>query len=74
MTVDSRNCVLDKRNRSCDIYCMKTKAPKDEFDADELNLISLAQEYSDEDKAQRACWSGMRWPQNGKPSVPALQE
>ena len=34
---------------------------KDEFDADELNLISLAQEYSDNDKA-RELLESLRWP------------
>jgi transposase-like protein len=33
----------------------------DEFDADELNLIKLAQEYSDEDKA-RELLERLRWP------------
>ena len=40
---------------------MKTMV-KDEFDADELNLISLAQEYSDNDKA-RELLESLRWPQ-----------
>lgn len=44
---------------------MKTKP---EFDADELNLISLAQEYSDEDKA-RELFESLRWP-GGKPICP----
>ena len=39
---------------------MKTIA-KDEFNADELNLIKLAQEYSDEDKA-RELLESLRWP------------
>lgn len=34
---------------------------KDEFDADDLNLISLAQEYSDNDKA-RELLERLRWP------------
>ena len=38
---------------------MKTK-PVDEKD-DELNLIKLAREYSDEDKA-RELFESMRWP------------
>jgi transposase-like protein len=41
---------------------MKTKP---EFDADELNLLTLAQEYSDETKA-RKLFESMRWP-GGKP-------
>ncbi|MGB7746367.1 MAG: IS1595 family transposase [Verrucomicrobiia bacterium] len=41
---------------------------KDEFDADDLNLISLAQEYSDEDKA-RELFESWRWP-GGKPICP----
>lgn len=44
------------------------KTTKDEFDADDLNLISLAQEYQDEDKA-RALFEAWRWP-NGKPICP----
>jgi len=38
---------------------MKTK--QTEFDADDLNLITLAQEYSDESKA-RALFESWRWP------------
>ncbi len=38
-----------------------TEADKDEFDADDLNLISLAQEYSDNDKA-RELLESLRWP------------
>lgn len=34
---------------------------KSDFDADELNLIKLAKEYSDEDKA-RELWESIRWP------------
>jgi len=45
---------------------MKTKT--DEFDADDLNLITLAQKYNDEDKA-RALFEFMRWP-DGKPICP----
>lgn len=37
------------------------KTEHDTFDADELNLISLAQEYSDEDKA-RELLERLRWP------------
>jgi transposase-like protein len=44
------------------------KTAKDEFDADDLNLISLAQEYSDEDKA-RDLFESWRWP-GGKPICP----
>ena len=44
---------------------MKTKP---EFDADELNLITLAQEYSDENKA-RKLFESWRWP-GGKPICP----
>lgn len=42
---------------------MKTtvKSDKNEFNADELNLISLAQEYQDEDKA-RELLERLRWP------------
>ena len=50
--------------------------PKDEFDADDLTLISLAQEYSDEDKARAlfqdnplAAFEGRRLPH-----VPELQD
>lgn len=39
-----------------------------ELDADDLNLIKLAQEYSDEDKA-RALFESWRWPK-GKPICP----
>ena len=42
---------------------MKTK-----FDADDLNLITLAQEYSNEKKARRL-FESMRWP-GGKPICP----
>ncbi|MGH7951629.1 MAG: IS1595 family transposase [Limisphaerales bacterium] len=42
---------------------MKTK-----FDADDLNLISLAKEYSNERKA-RKLFESLRWP-NGKPICP----
>jgi transposase-like protein len=42
---------------------MKTK-----FDADDLNLISLAKEYSNERRA-RKLFESMRWP-NGKPICP----
>jgi transposase-like protein len=38
------------------------------FDADDLNLISLAQDYQDEDKA-RELFEKWRWP-NGKPICP----
>jgi transposase-like protein len=41
------------------IYGVKTMA--NEFDADDLNLISLAKEYSDEDKA-RELLERLRWP------------
>lgn len=47
---------------------MKTKLP--EFDADELNLITLAQDYSDKDKA-RELLESLRWP-NG-PVCPHCQ-
>ena len=49
---------------------MKTtkKTANDEFDADDLNLISLAREYSDEDKAI-ALFESMRWP-GGKAICP----
>lgn len=42
---------------------MKSKkcAAPDEFDADDLNLISLAQEYADDDKA-RELLERLRWP------------
>jgi transposase-like protein len=39
---------------------MKTM-PKDEFDADELNLIKLAQEYNDDEKA-RTLLESILWP------------
>ena len=45
---------------------MKTK-----FDADDLNLISLAKEYSSERKA-RKLFEAMRWP-DGKPVCPHCQ-
>jgi transposase-like protein len=41
---------------------------KSEFDADDLNLITLAREYQDEDKA-RALFESWRWP-DGKPICP----
>jgi transposase-like protein len=41
---------------------------KDEFDADDLNLITLAQQFSDEDKAQEL-FESWRWP-GGKPICP----
>jgi transposase-like protein len=44
---------------------MKDKA---EFDVDDLNLITLAREYQDEDKA-RALFESWRWP-DGKPVCP----
>lgn len=44
------------------------KTAKDEFDADDLNLITLAREYQDEDKA-RELFESWRWP-NGKPVCP----
>ena len=44
------------------------KANKDEFNADELTLISLAKDYADEDKA-RALFESWRWP-NGKAICP----
>jgi transposase-like protein len=49
---------------------MKTniETAKTEFDADDLNLISLAQDYQDEDKA-RELFEKWRWP-NGKPICP----
>jgi len=37
------------------------KAKTDEFDADDLNLIKLAQDYQDEDKA-RELFESWRWP------------
>ncbi len=49
---------------------MKSDIKKDNeaFDADDLNLITLAKEYSDEDKA-RALFESWRWP-NGNPVCP----
>jgi transposase-like protein len=47
---------------------MKTANIENEFDADDLTLIKLAQEYSDEDKA-RALFESWRWP-GGKPICP----
>jgi transposase-like protein len=44
------------------------KTSDKEFDADDLNLIKLAQEYSDEAKA-RALFESWRWP-DGKPICP----
>jgi transposase-like protein len=49
----------------CHLYHMKIEATEER---DELNLISLAQEYSDEDKA-RALLESLVWP-NGKPVCP----
>jgi transposase-like protein len=46
---------------------MKTTTGE-EFDADDLNLITLAQQYSDEDKA-RELFESWRW-LNGKPICP----
>lgn len=40
---------------------MKTEKAKPSFDGEELNLIKLAQEYSDEDKA-RELLESLRWP------------
>ena len=44
------------------------KTAKNNFDADDLNLIKLAQEYSDEDKA-RELFEAWRWP-GGKAICP----
>lgn len=44
------------------------KSDKESFDADDLNLISLAQQYSDEDKALEL-FESWRWP-NGKAICP----
>jgi transposase-like protein len=44
------------------------KTANTEFDADDLNLITLAKEYSDEGKA-RALFEAWRWP-DGKPTCP----
>jgi hypothetical protein len=62
----NRDYVLDKRRNIAYVYRMKNDiepANKGEtgFDADDLNLISLAQEYSDEDKA-RELLERLRWP------------
>jgi len=46
----------------------EVETSENEFDADDLNLISLAREYSDEDKAI-ALFESFRWP-NGKPVCP----
>jgi transposase-like protein len=58
-----RDYILDKRTYLANDYRMKTsaKTTENEFDADELNLISLAQEYQDEDKA-RELLERLRWP------------
>jgi transposase-like protein len=40
---------------------MKTETKPSEFDADDLNLITLAQDYQDEDKA-RTLFESWRWP------------
>src|SRR5947209_2467066 len=37
------------------------KSNRNQFDAEELNLVTLAQEYSDDDKA-RALLESLRWP------------
>ena len=58
-----RDYILDKRRNIAYVYRMKNdiKTTADEFSADDLNLISLAQEYSDEDKA-RELLERLRWP------------
>jgi len=61
-----RDYILDKRRNIAYVYRMKNDietANKGEtaFDADDLNLISLAQEYADEDKA-RELLERLRWP------------
>ena len=65
-----RDYILDISRNITYVYRMKndTKTAKDEFDADDLNLITLAREYSDEDKA-RALLESWRWP-GGKPICP----
>src|SRR5260370_30520405 len=60
-----RDYLLDKPSGVCDRHAMKTK-----FDAEELNLMTLAQQYSDNDKA-RALLESLRWP-NG-PVCPHCQ-
>ena len=55
-----RDYILDKRRNIAYVYRMKTMT-KDEFDADELNLIRLAQEYNDDDKA-RTLLESILWP------------
>src|ERR1039458_4143555 len=58
-----RDSILDKRRNIHYVYRMKTdiETAKDEFDADELNLISLAQEYNDAHKA-RTLMEKLLWP------------
>ena len=61
-----RDYILDKRRNIAYVYRMKNDietADKGEtaFDVDDLNLISLAQEYADEDKA-RELLERLRWP------------
>jgi transposase-like protein len=62
----NRDYILDKRRNIPYVYRMKNDiepANKGEtaFDADDLNLISLAQEYANEDKA-RELLERLRWP------------
>ncbi len=62
-----RYYILDISRNIPYVYRMETNI-KDEFDADDLNLITLAQQYSDEDKA-RERFESWRWP-GGKPICP----
>ena len=62
--------ILDISRNIAYVYRMKNdvKNENEAFDADDLNLISLAREYQDEDKA-RELFESWRWP-NGKPICP----
>jgi transposase-like protein len=64
--VKNRDYIVDKRRNIPYVYRMKNDIEaankgQNEFDADDLNLISLAQEYSDDDKA-RELLERLRWP------------
>lgn len=60
LTSNDRDNILDKRSQFQHSERMKTQKGQDK-DKDELNLIKIAKEYSDEDKA-REFLESMRWP------------
>lgn len=63
VTCAPRDYILDKRKNIPYVYRMKmmVKTNLNEFDADELNLLKLAQEYNDADTARRLLES-ILWP------------